>query len=301
MLYVNLFGKFDIRYSDRELRGCGSQKSQELFAYLLLNRDCLHAREKLANLLWGGHYTTALSRKYLRDALWQLRSTLDNQTDLAESQLLVVESDWIQLNSIPRLQIDVDIFEAAYALVEGKPGCGLRKHEARRLDRALGLYQNNLLESWYHDWCLCERERLLQIYLMMLDKMMAYCEAHRQFEKGLAYGQNILQHDRARECTHRRMMRLYFMMGDRSTALRQYEQCIEALREELDLEPSERTTALNDQLRADRWETPSALPRNETGMKDLLQSLESLQLGLQEVGQHVQRTAEKVRSIMHNR
>lgn len=300
MLRINLFGKLDIRYSDDEFRGCNSLKSRELFAYLLLNRDRPHAREKVASLLWGDRCTTAQSKKYLRNALWQLQSALNKQPKLAQSELLLVEPDWVRLNSVSMLQLDVEVFETAYAAVEGVSGYSLTDHRARRLDRALQLYRGDLLESWYRGWCLYEREQMLQIYLIMLDKMMVYREARRQFEKGLACGRSILRYDRARECTHRRMMRLYYLAGDRSTALRQYEQCEAVLREELDVEPSQRTTALYRQLRADHLETISAFQREQTEMEDAVRLLQSLQASLEEVRQRVQRTAETIGTVIRS-
>lgn len=300
MLCVNLFGKFEIRYGEREFEGYNSLKSRELFAYLLLNRDRPHTREKVASLLWGDRCTTAQSKKYLRNALWQLQSALSDQTNLGESGLLLVEPDWIQLNAVPQLQLDVHVFEAAYAAVEGLSGYALEDREADNLDQALQLYQGDLLEGWYQDWCVYDRERVLQIYLIMLDKMMIYSEGRRQFEKGLAYGRHILRRDRARECTHRRMMRLYYLAGDRSTALRQYEQCAEVLEDELGVEPSQRTTTLYDQFRTDQWEMSSLVQGQKTGMEDVLQSLQSLHRSLAEVRQHVQRTVEKIGTVMRS-
>jgi DNA-binding SARP family transcriptional activator len=70
---------------------------------------------------------------------------------------------------------------------------------------------------------------------------------------GLAYGTEILRHDHAYEQTHRQMMRLYAMSGDRTQALHQYQRCVSALRTELDIEPSESTKELYEQIRSDTF------------------------------------------------
>jgi two-component SAPR family response regulator len=93
----------------------------------------------------------------------------------------------------------------------------------------VALYHGDLLEDWFQDWCLYERERLQNIYLAALDKLMDYCEASRDYDAGLAYGTRILRHDLARERTHRRLMRLYYLAGDRTSALRQYDRCVQIL------------------------------------------------------------------------
>ncbi len=50
------------------------------------------------------------------------------------------------------------------------------------------------------------------------------------------------------------MMRLYYLAGDRTSALRQYEQLIRALREELSVKPSRRSVLLWEQIRADTYD-----------------------------------------------
>ncbi|NIN69138.1 MAG: hypothetical protein GTO63_31510, partial [Anaerolineae bacterium] len=81
--------------------------------------------------------------------------------------------------------------------------------------------------------CLYERERLQNMYLAILDKLVSYSEVQGAYEAGLGYGSRILSYDGARERTHRRLMRLYYLAGDRTAALRQYDSCVEALRREL--------------------------------------------------------------------
>ena len=234
-LHISLFGKLCIQYGGQVSSGFEASKVQELLCYLLLRRDRPHAREMLASMLWGDHCTTAQSKKYLRDALWRLQSALKSQTGLANSPLLLAEPDWIELRSIAELWLDVAIFEEAYAAAKDKPGAGLDDRNATVCKRAVQLHKDVLLANWYQDWCLCERERLHQIYLIMIDKLMGYAEAHHDYEVGLSYGRRILQYDRAREHTHQQMMRLYYLTGYRAGALRQYERCVAALREELDV------------------------------------------------------------------
>lgn len=250
-LRISLFGKFDVRYGEHRLIGLDAHKGRELFCYLLLYQDRSHPRESLADLLWGDH-PTAQSRNYLRKALWQLQSTLDAQTDSVKGQFLLIESEWIQLHPQADIWLDVTIFEQVFSLVHGIPGRDLLQEQVQALRDAVELYRGELLEGWYQEWCLYERERFQFKYLTMLDKLMDYGEANREFENALLYGERILRYDRARERTHRRLMRLQYLAGDRTAALRQYERCVRALREELGVEPAERTLMLRDLIIDDR-------------------------------------------------
>jgi DNA-binding SARP family transcriptional activator len=87
--------------------------------------------------------------------------------------------------------------------------------------------------------------------------MMDFCESRRLYENGLAYGEQILRYDRARERTHRKLMRLFYLAGDRTAALRHYEKCVAALREELGVEPAKRTRLLYRQIEADQLDEPA--------------------------------------------
>ena len=257
ILNVRLFGRFRVWHGDQLLGGFDGAKVQELFCYLLLNRARPQPRESLAGLLWGDN-PTAQARKYLRQTLWQLQTALEAPDTEGGAPVLQAGADWVELKAAPHLWLDVAAFEQAYHQTQGVPGAQLDTRHVALLEGAIGLYQGNLLEGRYQDWCLFERERLQNLQLAMLDKLMRYCEATQAYDRGLTYGAEILRFDRARECTHRRLMRLYYLAGDRTGGLRQFQRCVEALSEELDVPPARRTVALYEQIRADTLE-PSAL------------------------------------------
>jgi DNA-binding SARP family transcriptional activator len=253
---VRLFGRLSIQVDQRPVEGLEAGKAQELLCYLLLYRDRPHRREGLASLLWGDS-SGAQARKYLRQALWQLQSALDSRDEADPARLLVVESDWVRVNPVADLWADATLFDLAIEAVGGVPGRALDEESARTLAAAADLYAGDLLEGWYQDWCLFERERLQARYLGLLDKLIAHCLAGGRYEAGVGYATRALRHDRARERTHRQLMRLHDLAGDRTAALRQYRACAAVLDQELGVRPSRRTTALYEQIRADLGE---ALP-----------------------------------------
>ncbi len=250
---INLFGKFSIRNDTEELTRLHGSKAQELLCYLLLHRDRPLHRETLSSLLWPDS-PKFQSMKYLRQALWQLHAALHSKTGNIEDALLLVDSGWVRINAKGILSLDVAEFENAFTLMRQVWKDELDDVEAQRLKQAVELYKGDLLEGWYQDWCLFERERLQNAYLEMLDRLMRYFEGKQEYERGLIYGDRILCVDHANERTHQRLMRLYYRMGDRSNALRQYERCAAALQEDLGVKPSEVTAALYEQIRSDRLE-----------------------------------------------
>jgi len=290
-LRFQLFGKFTVQCDGRLLRGLYASKEQELLCYLLVVRDRRHAREMLASLLWGD-VSTDKSKKYLRQALWHVQSVLE-AADVPHQPVLVVEHDWVELNPQSDFWVDLALFEQASAAASGVPGKELDNSKAEMLKEAVTLYRGDLLEGWYHDWCLFERERLQNMYLSMLDKLTAYSEEQGNYEAGQSYGTMILRYDPAREHTHRQLMHLQYRAGDRTGALRQYERCVKALDEELGVKPQRHTTNLYEQIRADQVNdlelaipSPAALP--STSVPEVLGQLKRLQSALTSVQQRIQ-------------
>lgn len=250
-LSIHLFSKFTISRNNEPARALDVHKIQEFFSYLLIFRSRPHQREALAGLFWG-ESGTSQSRKNLRQVLWQLQSSLIFQGCQQDPPVLLVEPDWVQVNPQANIWLDVEEFEKISLQVQGICGGDLCPEQVDRLRYAIDLYQGDLLEGWYQDWCLFERERLQNIYLVMLDKLIDYCEMTGDCDSGLAYGARILRYDRARERTHFQLMRLYCMDGNRTDAMRQYDRCVAALKEELSVAPAKEVTDLYLQVKADR-------------------------------------------------
>lgn len=297
-LRVRLLGRFRARHDGETLNGLRGSKVQELFAYLLLYRHRSHPRESLAALLWENG-STAGSKKYLRQALWQLQSALHSG---AGEDVLELESEWLGVSSRANLWLDVAELERAYRGSRGVPGRRLDDRQSEDLKKAVELYTGDLLEGCYEDWCLFERERLQNQYLVLLDKLMGYCQSHGEYESGLAYGTRILQLDHAQERAHRRMMRLHCLHGDRTAALRQYERCRRALDEELGVEPSAETAALCHRIRQDRFQTsePAKVAGTEA-LQGAAEPLPAVLRGLRELSSHLEqllhRVQQEVRSV----
>jgi DNA-binding SARP family transcriptional activator len=292
ILQVSLFGKFEARLDGTVLTCFETGKVRELFCYLLLHRNRPHPREVLAGLLWG-ESSIEQSRCYLRKTLWQFHAALNAQAGSGSNLMLVVDPGWVEFDMGPGLWMDVAELERAYNCVRGSAGAELSIAQIQSLKAAVELYRGNLLEGWYQNWCLSERERLLHLYLTMLDKLMGNSEAQRDCEAGVFYGDLILHYDSARERTHRRLMRLYWLTGDRTAALRQYERCVTSLREELGVRPSKRTVELFEHIRADQLQTAGTLQaaeHSEVGLvPELLSCLNQLQVLLARVQDQIQK------------
>ena len=307
MFRIHLFGRFRVEHGEEPVEGLNIFKVQELFSYLLVHRNRPRPREALAALLWG-EMPNDKSRKHLRQALWHLQTALKSHNATAVDQILVVEDHWVQLNTTNEIWLDVAVLEETFAALKDKPGWALSADEKNELQAAVEVYEGELLEGSYQDWCLFERERLHNIYLAMLYKLMRYCEAHNEYEAGQLYGTRILNYDRASERTHRRLMQLQYMAGDRTAALRQYERCVTALREDLGVKPDKRTVELYEKIRSGEPDHPnppippvptSTMP-SASMLTNMIGRLEDLELRLIDMRRNVRQDIRNIELVLNS-
>jgi DNA-binding SARP family transcriptional activator len=205
-------------------------------------------REFLACVLWADS-SAEHSKQYLRQALSQLQRAF-TQVGVPAESILQADSQRVAMNPKADIWVDVAEFESLCSR-DINPAPSADKSCLEALEAAADLYRGELLEGWSQDWCLYDRERLQKMYLMLLDKVVALSELNHEYEKGVDYATRILKFDRVREGAHQRLMRLRYRAGDRAGALRQYETCASALKEELAVQPSKQTRRLYRQICGD--------------------------------------------------
>jgi DNA-binding SARP family transcriptional activator len=303
VLSVRLLGEFSVTARDQPLQGLEGRKVHELFAYLLVGRNRRHSRESVAEMLWADSLN-GQARKNLRQTLWQVQAALNAEPALAEVGLLTVEPDWICLHSCPELWSDIEVLEHAQELSAGVAGQQLPEELCAELRTAIALYRGDFLDDCYEEWCLLHRHRLQQIYLALLDKLMVHAEVYHEHDFGIAYGARVLAVDRASERTHLRLMRLNYLAGDRTAALRQYEQCVAALSEELDVRPTKATTALFERIRVDAgidaFVDSTRNDEHTSAVTADLSRLESLLFALSELEAQTKRCLLEIRHTLHS-
>lgn len=240
-LEVRLFGTLSIEREGRPLARFPSRRVQDLFSYLILNRDSVHSREYLAGLFWGD-LDERKARHCLNTALWRLRRVLRPSED-REDTYLRVDARSIGFNTASNTRIDVAEFEARCALAE-QIGPHARDQQAVLYQQAVALYREDLLVDCYDDWCLVERERLRHLYLRALSQLLTYHSERREHGAAIDCANRILAADPLREEIHRDLIRLYLASGQQAAALRQYRACESVLRRELGIAPMPETQSL---------------------------------------------------------
>jgi DNA-binding SARP family transcriptional activator len=78
----------------------------------------------------------------------------------------------------------------------------------------------------FDDWQLLQAEVLHRELSGALERLERWHSAQHEFEPALVHARRKLGLDPLDEATQRQLMRLYAWLGQRSAALRQYEECV---------------------------------------------------------------------------
>jgi len=233
-LGLTLLGDFQARLGPRPPLRLRARKTQALLAYLAVPPGQPHSRDKLAVLLWGdGSQSGARSR--LRETLFALRQTLAP----ADPPCLALTGETIALNA-ESVDVDAVAFERL-----------ARAGDAGSLAQAVELYRGDFLAGFafqgtlFENWLMAERERLRELALEALAKLLAHQQRGAGDTEGaLQTALRLIALDPLQEPVHRCLMRLYSELGRRGAALQQYQLCERMLRRELGVPPEEETKQL---------------------------------------------------------
>ena len=247
-LRICLFGGFQIAHHDDPTANSKITRGvKALLAYLLLFRHRIHPREVLAGLFWGDH-SEDRARSCLSTAIWRLRGVLEPEGTPKGTYLVTTSTGEVGFNQESSHWLDVAEFEETLSPCLRQPPRQTEAQDQCKLQGALELYTGDLLEGFYDDWALRERERFRSLYMNSLAHLMHCYKKHKEYEKSLACGQQILDHDPLREEIHREVMRLYQESGQRTMAIRQYRSCCQILEKELGVWPMEETRLLHKEI-----------------------------------------------------
>lgn len=282
-LRITLFGGVDLNWAGRGPSLALAPSLQLLFAYLLLHRSRSHSRELLAEYFWADS-DMQHARAALSTALWRLRRDLERHVDATTPYLTISSCGEIRFNLSSDYWLDVADFEEKITSALPRDGAEMDPSTLPRLESALSLYRGDLLEGFYVDWALRERERLRLLYLNALAHLTHFHGRQGSLEKSIEYGQAILAIDPLREEIHRELMRAYVANGQRTLALRQYEVCSTVLQEELSIEPMEETRMLWREIRQN--DSLVSIPQPSAPMTGLSSHVDSLQRELNAAQHH---------------
>jgi DNA-binding SARP family transcriptional activator len=244
-LKIYCLGPFQVYLNGQHISEWSSLKARSIFKYLIAHPDAPTTSDTLMDIFWPEADPDG-ARHNLHQAIHSLRKTLKQGVNI---QPILFENDGYLLN--PELNVWVDYIE-----FEKQVQLGRRLERAGRLAEALAAYRSAaefyrgdfLVEDRYEDWSDWQREYLCQVYIKLVDELSETYLRQEEFTETIDFCQKILSQDNCHEAAHRRLIRCYLQQGQRHSAIRQYQLCVQTLKMELDVPPSPATQLLYQQI-----------------------------------------------------
>jgi DNA-binding SARP family transcriptional activator len=229
---IRLFGAPALILNGQPVTGFISNKAPALIYYVAAMEHA-QMRELVATLLWTN--TPELdAKRNLRTVLSNLRTVL--------GPFLEITRTTIRLKTESVALLDSASFVAKVKAAEQATADSSQR--SALFAEAAALYRGPFLEGFsireaeaFEAWLRQEREYLHRLALQALGELTAYYAHQGELLSAINTASRLLRLDPTREETHRRLMLMFALDGQRSAALAQYQACQAILRQEVASNP----------------------------------------------------------------
>ena len=223
------------------------RRAKSLIKLLALSPAHRAHRWRAAELLWPDRDLDVAVRN-LTQVTYIARRALDVVDD-NRGRCLVLRDEMLALEC--RLEIDVEVFEAAAAAAAGGD-------DVEVCHRALDLYGGELLpEDRFEAWTGARRDSIREAYLGLLVRV---AELQADDLAAIEAFERAVVEDPLHEAAHRGLMRRFVAVGRQQQALAQYQRLRRALRVELAAEPDPQTRRLYLEILGGQADPVTATP-----------------------------------------
>jgi len=203
-------------------------KAQELFLYLLQNRDKQIRKDTLIEILWP-EYEASKAYSLLYTTIYHIRKTLEPYgnrfvlSSISEGYMLRLE----------HVQLDVEEWENG---LRNDPD--ILPDELASFEQLLKLYKGDYLQDFDYWWAESERERLKLLWIRSAVRLAeAYRDAGRP-ESAIAIYSDLCQRIPTMEEAHYALMTLYAERNQHLAVTRQYQLLASVIKDEFNDQPS---------------------------------------------------------------
>ncbi|GCE22207.1 BTAD domain-containing putative transcriptional regulator [Dictyobacter kobayashii] len=207
-------------------------RSMELFFLLLDKSKTPLRKEQLITALWSNvdeqtDHTWRSTLYYLRKVVGECCIIKQGNRYELELSALYGEQVWY----------DVAIFANLKTQAQQAASMGNNEKAYATFLKMIELYRGDYVQSFYNDWCTFRRAELRRDYLDARHQLAVLAWEQECFEEAATHWQHMLVIDNCLEEAHYGLMRSYLRRNKRSLALRQYQQCVHMLQNELGIAP----------------------------------------------------------------
>jgi DNA-binding SARP family transcriptional activator len=221
------------------------RRAVTLLKILVTNYGKVIVRDELIELLWPSNAPKDAA-KLLKVAAHYLRRGLgETENGKTESSFISTEPNGYAFNPASSHRLDALEFEAVAEEGFRFERRGRWREALVALQAAADMYVGDYLEADpYSDWCMRRRRQLKETLFEVLLASGRLLRSAGDHDGAIRYYRRILELDPCLEDVHRDLMDALCRSGKRTQALRQFEACRKALREEFDVAPVIETETL---------------------------------------------------------
>ena len=246
-IVTSALGPLEVHVAGRRVPRWTSLKARAVFQYLLIHQDRPIRRDVLMALQWPDHSHNS-ARNNLNVALYSLRNTLEGlghgvQPVLYRDGCYILNPElnwWIDRN---------EFLSAVRRRTAGAPGRTGPSGSSAPTARPSSCIAARCSKTTATATGTCRNSAACSdLYGQALEGIAEINFRLGELADAQEFGQLALGHDPCSESVHRLLMRCYASQHQQQLVSRQYRVCVEALRDELGVSPSDETTRLFREL-----------------------------------------------------
>lgn len=230
-----------------------TSKAQELFAFLLYNRERTIHRSALLDFLWPDLEEGKAARQ-LYTTIYQIRQTLKS---CGMDNIITIRGGVLEAGyriDIGEARIDVEEWE--YAINQLKP---LDLDTVDEYEQVMSLYKGDYLGNYGYIWAEHERERLRLLWLHHVRKLSEFYEQQGKARQAIHVYHHIQQLLPDEEDSYFSLMKLYDAIGDKLRVEEQYLLLKGRIERELESTVNAKITAWYDQWKERNDQSASSI------------------------------------------
>ncbi len=246
MLTIQLLGTPRVLWDDQPLTI--TRKKSRALVYYLAAHDKPLTREQILAVFWPDS-DRASAQQVLRTTLHGLRQAL--------GAALVTDENTLSL--APDTDIDVRMFEANLQRPISSLHAQHPTSNIHSLTSTLQLYRDDFLTGFalsdsaeFDDWLTAQQEHYRRLAIRGFIALADLHEQQQDYQAALAALDRALAFDPLQEDVQRSALRVHYLAGDRTGAIRRYESLRKLLDEEMGVPPMAETRALYDEIIRDQ-------------------------------------------------
>ena len=219
---IRMFDSLQVQYPNEQPTSISwrTQKSQELFAYLLFLNGKIVRKDALIEILWPDQDADKAYTN-LYTTVYQLRRTLKQQ-QIGVQILSLDEGYYIEKGEVT---VDVELWENA---VLSTPE--LSEETAENYQYLLQLYRGHYLDSNNYAWAKNRRDQLAMQWFYFAVRVGEYLIEHYRYAEAIPLCTQVCSYHPAEAQGYYMLMNIYAELGEEAAVEQQYARYTEALK-----------------------------------------------------------------------